>query len=156
VQLYGEKAADDLIALWEEAEELFVTHVEESSRQVHKFMEKLGFLERDLESWNRAFDEQMEALDPLGKLTVTMLKPALEAYVWREAVHRAKVEMLDAAMSIKLSGKEGLENHPDPFGDGPFAYRKTAHGFRLISNLEKDGKPVTIDVGRQENGRGNT
>jgi hypothetical protein len=58
--------------------------------------------------------------------------------------------MLDAAVAVARNGEAALKEkrYADPFGEGPFAYRKTDTGFELQSKLTFEGKPVTLTVGQ--------
>jgi hypothetical protein len=58
-----------------------------------------------------------------------------------------RMAMLLAAIAVLESGPEKLAGIKDPFGDGPFNYRKLEKGFELSSKLEDKGKPVTLTVG---------
>ena len=57
--------------------------------------------------------------------------------------------MLDAAVAVAREGDKVLQDKrlADPFGDGPFKYRKTDGGFELESKLMFEGKPVALNVG---------
>ena len=46
-------------------------------------------------------------------------------------------------------GPEKLASIKDPFGDGPFGYKKLDTGFELSSKLQQDGKPVTLVIGQK-------
>lgn len=58
--------------------------------------------------------------------------------------------MLLAAAAVVESGPEKLAGLKDPFGDGPFEYKKTDGGFELTSKLQFEGKPVTLKVGAKK------
>jgi hypothetical protein len=55
--------------------------------------------------------------------------------------------MLLAAVAVANDGPEKLKDIPDPFGDGPFEYRKLDGGYELKSKLVVDDKPVTLTIG---------
>ena len=55
--------------------------------------------------------------------------------------------MLLAGVAVVESGQEKLADIKDPFGDGPFKYKKLDEGFELTSNLQENGKPVTLAIG---------
>jgi hypothetical protein len=54
------------------------------------------------------------------------------------------------AIAVVESGPEKLANIKDPFGNGPFGYRKLDTGFELSSKLLENGKPVTLTVGQKK------
>jgi hypothetical protein len=57
--------------------------------------------------------------------------------------------MLLAAIAVIEAGPEKLESIKDPFGDGPFEYRKLDEGFELSSKLQAEGKPVSLVIGQK-------
>jgi hypothetical protein len=65
---------------------------------------------------------------------------------------QARHAMLKAAVAVRRDGEAALKDakYADPFGDGPFSYRKTDGGFELQSKLVVDGKSVTLAVGKTE------
>ncbi len=56
--------------------------------------------------------------------------------------------MLLAAIAVEDEGPVKLADIDDPFGDGPFTFRKLNRGFELTSKLIKDGVPVTLTIGQ--------
>ena len=63
---------------------------------------------------------------------------------------QARHALLDAAVAVARE-REGVlkeKRYADPFGDGPFEYRKTDAGFELQSKLTFEGKPVTLTAGK--------
>jgi hypothetical protein len=58
--------------------------------------------------------------------------------------------MLLAAVAVAHDGPEKLKEIRDPFGEGPFEYRKLESGFELKSKLKFDGEPVTLTVGARK------
>ena len=61
----------------------------------------------------------------------------------------ARMAMLLAAISVVEGGPDKLADIRDPFGEGPFEYRKLDAGFELSSKLQQDGKPVTLLIGQK-------
>ena len=49
-------------------------------------------------------------------------------------------------------GPDKVKATKDPFGDGPFEYRKLDRGFELKSKLVNQDKPVTLTVGQRKKG----
>ncbi len=52
-----------------------------------------------------------------------------------------------AAIAIQRDGEEQLASSKDPFGAGPFNYKKLPAGFRLTSQFNFRGKQVELRVG---------
>jgi hypothetical protein len=69
--------------------------------------------------------------NPLMRLT-----PALGVARLREARTKARWAMLKAAIAVVQGGPEKLKDHPDPYGDGPFEYRRLENGFELESKIK--------------------
>jgi hypothetical protein len=147
VNLVGEETAREIITSWD-ALTPFVAKVEETSQELLQLMERVGLLSGDFGTWDEGMEESINALNPLGKFAIQFSWPAIKNMVVQEATLRAKRLMLDAAMTIRLEGKDALQKYHDPFGDGPFGYQETTYGFRLESKLVKDGEPVTLDIGK--------
>jgi hypothetical protein len=70
----------------------------------------------------------------------------------RQAVARweARRAMLRAAVAVRLGGTDALKAHPDPFGDGPFAYEAFDGGFELKSKLRFQDRPWALTVGKRK------
>ncbi len=88
--------------------------------------------------------------------------PSFEKCRVKEFSILAKLAMVQAGIEYKLHGEEGLKKVKDPFGNGPFAFRRFSfenqdRGFELKSAysgrgfnevlifVEKDGPPFQID-----------
>jgi hypothetical protein len=52
--------------------------------------------------------------------------------------------MVLAARTLIVEGFDSFRAITDPFGDGPFLYRKSADGFELQSALHREGKPPAV------------
>jgi hypothetical protein len=76
-----------------------------------------------------------------------ILSPSFKRARELPAMLEAREAMLSAAINIVLHGEGAVAASKDPFGAGPFAFEKTAKGFRLRSALKRDGKPVELVVG---------
>ncbi|MBI3417379.1 MAG: hypothetical protein HY043_18965 [Verrucomicrobia bacterium] len=88
------------------------------------------------------------------------LFPALGKARNKEFRYQARLEMLRAAVQFRLNGEAGLKSVRDPFGSGPFNYRRFVfqnvdRGFELKSSypeepaeviifVEKSGPPFTV------------
>ena len=60
------------------------------------------------------------------------------------------MELLKAAIAVVRGGPEKLEAIKDPFGTGPFAYRRLDKGFELKSKLVFHDQPVSLTVGQRD------
>jgi hypothetical protein len=88
---------------------------------------------------------------PPGQVLFELLAPSVARVFQVRHRAQAKALMLRAAIGTQRGGPERLKEPTlaDPFGDGPFEYRKTDGGFELKSKLVDDtGKPVTLTVGQ--------
>jgi hypothetical protein len=90
-------------------------------------------------------DEQMVkfAANPWAKILGPALKRAREPI----AAGEAQQAMLRAAIDILLQGEAAVKASKDPFGTGPFGYRKLPNGFELSSELKFRDQPVKLRVG---------
>jgi hypothetical protein len=77
------------------------------------------------------------------------LIPQIDDLLAKERRSEARVSMLLAAIAVAEGGPGQLKNIDDPFGDGPFEYRKLDNGFELKSQLKYEEQPVTITVGQK-------
>jgi hypothetical protein len=130
-----------------------VATLEEATRLVERLfpvydeMEKLTKLSKEeFDSQYPAFKEKQEAANPLADV----LLPSLDKVLARERRNQARLAMLLTAIAVADTGPDALKAIPDPFGKGPFEYRKTDGGFELKSQLEFEGKPVTLTVGKSK------
>jgi hypothetical protein len=97
---------------------------------------------------NRAFYEKV------GKSTNPFVRtffPALQKARGKEFLCLSKQEMLRAAIAYRLRGEEGLKSVRDPFGTGPFGFRRFVfqnvdRGFELESNYSGEYPDVLIFV----------
>ncbi len=90
------------------------------------------------------FKKKALAKSPLAELIL----PAVDKVIHKKYRNRARLAMLLAAIAVAEGGPEKLKELKDPFGSGPFEYRKVDGGFELKSALTLDGEPVTLRVGR--------
>jgi len=99
----------------------------------------LGEFEKAVE---QRIDPVVEA-NPLGAM-VASFSVAREA----EAMHHCRHTLLRAGIDVVKRGRDALADHPDPFGEGPFAYEPFDGGFRLRSERTyADKKWVSLTVG---------
>jgi hypothetical protein len=92
------------------------------------------------------FVERTEHEHPAAKL----LLPAMQKVVTAKRRSEARMAMLLAAIAVVEGGEEKLASLNDPFGDGPFTYRKLDNGFELSSKLQQNDKPVTLVIGQKK------
>jgi hypothetical protein len=91
------------------------------------------------------FAKRSAAANPLANICL----PAMEKAVAAQRRCEARTAMALAAIAVVEGGPEKLAGIKDPFGDGPFEYRKLDTGFELSSKLMEDGKPVTLVIGQK-------
>ncbi len=92
------------------------------------------------------FKQRVASANKLAEFIVPDFNSLLE----KERRSEARVAMLLAAIAVREGGPDKLKEIKDPFGDGPFEYRKLDDGFELQSNLQVEGKPVTLTIGQRE------
>ncbi len=54
--------------------------------------------------------------------------------------------MLRLAVDMMQKGPDAAARSRDPWGRDAFGYRRTTNGFELVSQLVRDGKPVSVTV----------
>jgi hypothetical protein len=92
------------------------------------------------------FVKQANADSPIAKV----LLPAMDKVVKAQRRSEVRMAMLLAGIAVVESGPEKLADLKDPFGDAPFQHRKLDDGFELSSELQQDGKPVTLTIGAKK------
>jgi hypothetical protein len=93
-----------------------------------------------------AFKEKTKSANPLAGL----LLPAVDKVLAKQRRTEARMAMLLASIAFAEGGAEKLKDIRDPFGDGPFEYRKLEQGFALTSKLQFDNEPVKLIVGQRK------
>lgn len=86
------------------------------------------------------FAERARAASPLAEL----LLPAMDKVAAAQRKAEVRMAMLLAGVAVAEGGPEKLADLKDPFGDGPFTYREVPGGFELTSQLQSEGKSVTV------------
>jgi hypothetical protein len=115
---------------------------------VYEQLEKLtGLPKQQFDTQYAALKQKWSSANPLADV----LLPALDKVLTKEQRNQARLAMLLAAIAVAEKGPDALKNIKDPFGSGPFEYRKTDGGFELKSELTVEGKPVTLRVGGSMN-----
>jgi hypothetical protein len=92
------------------------------------------------------FRDKAKADNPLAGL----LLPAIDKVLAKERRTKARMAMLMASIAVAEGGPEKLKEIRDPFGDGPFEYRKLEQGFELTSKLRVEDQPVQLTVGQRK------
>jgi hypothetical protein len=125
----------------------------------------------------RLVQQMMEASDILGAMAAASAAPVKDPDAWGKAVAaqvtnqnaiaglyfpiagatravmdstRAKEMMLQVAFDVMRGGPAAAVRSRDPWGEGkPFACRETPTGYEIVSQLQRDGKPVTLRIPRR-------
>jgi hypothetical protein len=97
------------------------------------------------EKWE-ALLRRIRAENPYSSMVLPALKRVCEVRDKNKAIWA----LFRAAIIVSRDGIERLPDLKDPFGDGPFKYKKTPTGFRLRSQLVYRGKQVELTVGSAE------
>jgi hypothetical protein len=124
----------------------------------------------------RLVEQLMEASDLLNAIAIPPARPVRDPGEWGKAIAgdmtnrnviaamyfpfagaaracidaaQAKEQMLRVAIDVLRKDPGVVERSRDPWGDGAFVYQKTTNGFELVSQLRRDGKPVTLNVKRR-------
>jgi hypothetical protein len=114
---------------------------------VYDELEKvLALSDNEFDAKYPEFQKKAEAANALAGV----LLPALDKVRAKERRNRARLAMLLAAIAVVEGGPEKLKSIRDPFGDGPFEYRKLEQGFELTSKLRFEGEPVKLVVGQRK------
>ena len=99
----------------------------------------------------RDFDAQYPEFIKNAKASASLsgyLLPSLDKYVATVRRNETQRALFQAAIAVVRGGPDALKEVPDPFGDGPFAYRALDKGFELKSKLLFKGQPVTLTAGK--------
>lgn len=75
------------------------------------------------------------------------LFPALDKIFQVRARSQTRAGLIEAAFAVADKGPDVLKDYRDPFGDGPFEYKKTDGGFELASKFKYKDEPVTLRIG---------
>ncbi len=83
-----------------------------------------------------------------GNSLAKAFAPNLDKFEHSRRRRQARAAMFQAAIAIVEGGQKNVGDSKDPFGDGPFSYHPSGHGFELTSNLQDKGKPMSLMVGQ--------
>jgi asparagine synthetase B (glutamine-hydrolysing) len=81
----------------------------------------------------------------------SVVLPALESVRVARDRRAATWALFRAAIAIQRDGQQRLVSIKDPFGQGPFTYKKLPSGFRLSSKLKVHDNQVELTVGPTTN-----
>jgi hypothetical protein len=93
-----------------------------------------------------AFEKKARTANPVARF----LLPAMHKAMAAEQAAQTRFALFKAALAVAQGGPEKLKAIRDPFGDGPFEYRKSPQGFELKSKLIYKELPVTLTVGPKD------
>ena len=93
------------------------------------------------------FVKRMKSVNPQAGF----LLPNLEKFIPAQRRCLVQISLFKAALAVVQGGHDKLQEIQDPFGDGPFEYRRRDNGFELKSKLVFKGVPVALTVGRPSN-----
>jgi hypothetical protein len=144
-KLLGEQADDP--ALQVDSLEQLVKLFEEFRPLYDELAELAALPPAEFDATRPEFVARAKAANPVA----AMLLPALDKVTEKQRHAEARMAMLLAGLAVVESGPEKLADLKDPFGDGPFGYRKLdGDAFELSSKLMQDGKPVTLVIGQPD------
>ena len=161
----GEQPSEAQPNVWEQ-----VTQKAHTSEEILKLLREEGPLYQRLAAvmalpqaeFERQIKQFVAEVHESSNPFVALTFPALEKCRPKEFMALAQLAMLRAAVEYKLHGEPGLKGVSDPFGQGPFAFRRFVfegvdRGFELKSAfnsrgfeerlifVEKDGPPFQIN-----------
>jgi hypothetical protein len=90
------------------------------------------------------FRKKTEAAHPLVDYFLT----TPDGVVAAQRRNQVRMELLKAAIDVVRGGPEKLEAIHDPFGTGPFTYRRLDKAFELKSMLLYHNQPVSLRIGQ--------
>lgn len=99
----------------------------------------------EFEKKYQAETEELAKTNPVFEL----LTPSISKMRWNEAYRQTQQALFRAGAAVQLNGKRALSKNLDPYNDQEFQYALTSTGFRLESQLKKDGKSLAINIGTE-------
>lgn len=116
------------------------------SKELAAFYDELGrVMDLPPGEFERAWIKVQERGKEAG-VFAELLLPSVRRARQQEERMMAMRAMLKAAVAYQAEGEEAFKRIADPFGKGPFIYRKVEGGFVLESKLLVNGKPVNLVV----------
>lgn len=109
-----------------------------------------GFMSLPPDEVNTKFGEYVAQLrdEEIGNPLAELFLPALGGARLTEAAYETQKTMLRASFAL-FAGDHGALDRPeyrDPFGDGPFQWKRVEGGSELISDLNKGGQPIKLFI----------
>jgi hypothetical protein len=77
---------------------------------------------------------------------IRVFTPNLPRLRWAQAYSETRQALLEAAIRVRLNGRNALRQVPDPYDGSPFSYVQLERGFELKSRLSEDGTLVSLAV----------
>jgi hypothetical protein len=101
------------------------------------------------------FNKTVSQDHPITRLLLLRREPERPTFMlgFLEARNDVELSMLRAAIVLRLNGLDAFQHVKDPFANGPFGAQLTAGGFVLTSQLEIDGRPLSMQFGRSAMGQ---
>jgi hypothetical protein len=130
VSLMGEDEAKKVLEMAKDAEGL--CKLAEAGRPLAR--EIAEALSLRAEKYDRLFKERF-APQLNANPVAAMLGSDYELARGEESTAHCRLVLLKTALDVLRRGKSALNDHPDPYGDGPFAYAEIDGGFELGSAL---------------------
>lgn len=92
------------------------------------------------------FSQKIKGMNPIADLLLPLADKLRDA----QDRHDARLALFRAAIAVVRGGPDVLKEIRDPFGDGPFAYRRLKSGFELTSKLALRGGQISLKIGEGE------
>jgi len=145
-RLLGDKDAQKIIAGSGTNSTQLVQQLMEASDVMGAIADAAATPVKDPAAWNKEIAAQVTNQNAIASLYFPI---AGAVRVNMDTTH-AKELMLQVAMDVMRNGPAAVARSHDPWGDGaPFTYRPTPNGYEIVSQLQPDGKPVTLQIPRR-------
>jgi hypothetical protein len=142
VSLMGEEEAKKVLEMAKDAEGL--CKLAEAGRPLARQIAEALSLRAD--KYDRLFKERFAPqLD--ANPVAAMLGTDYEHARGEESTANCRLVLLKTALDVLRRGKSALNDHPDPYGDGPFAYAEIDGGFELGSALVYGNRQIRMRFG---------
>ena len=146
LKLLGGEASKELLAGVGSNSTQLVRQMLEAADMMTAIAASAGTPVKDPEAWGK----NIEAATTNNNVFARLLLPAVgRARARLDAVHAQEL-MLQVAVDVAREGPAAAARSRDPWGDGaPFLCCETATGYEIVSQLQRDGKPVTLAIPRR-------
>jgi hypothetical protein len=95
--------------------------------------------------FEKAYRKQFDDASKTNPL-VARFTPNLPAFRWADAYCQTRRALLRAAIGVRLEGVSALNETVDPYDGKPFSYGAFDGGFRLKSELNDRGNPLSLSI----------